>query len=98
MELTAAVIFIDLLLLISGSSATFVIKQDDAGNEFIIAFKGVDVIEHTREFPMLALGRGTFEAVDNMGNFVIQDDFTYLEPFEPQSVMRSKTRSRDLLK
>ena len=97
MELTAAVIFIDLLLLISGSFATFVIKQDDnAGNEFIIAFKGVDVIEHTREFPMLALGRGTFEAVDHMGNFVIQDDFTYLEPFEPQSVMRSKTRSRDL--
>lgn len=61
------------LLLISRASGSIKIDRN-ADSSFAIEFKGVKVLEHWGARPLLSVGMGSFDAIENQGNFVITDD------------------------
>ncbi len=56
------------------SSARGEITVDSDSESFSVSLDGVLLMEHTSERPLAAVGVGTFEAVENQGNYEITDE------------------------
>ena len=76
------ILWINLHCFISTVSASFLTSKLSE-DEFLISFRGIDLMLHTRENPILTLGFGSFQATENAGNFELTDEVTDYEDFEP---------------
>lgn len=87
-------IAIGLLLSISGASGFVKIDQNgDSRDSFAVEFKGVKILEHSEARPLLSVGLGSFEAVENQGNFVIDDEITSKLALDKANFDQSKYQS-----
>ena len=68
-----------------------------------LAFKGVQILQNSKEHPMISVGKGTFQANDLHGNFFIEDHVNELVGFSDIIVDQGKCntifkwKNRDLL-
>ena len=65
-----------------------IVERKDGFNIF---YGGVEIASHSNTFPMMAVGRGVFEAEEHLGNFELSDSMT--EKFELQEWEISKQSS-----
>jgi len=61
------------------------VEREDGFNIF---YGGIEIASHSNTFPMMAVGRGVFEAEEHLGNFELSDSMT--EKFELQEWEISK--------
>jgi hypothetical protein len=86
MKISIWIFFAASILTVKG---VFDVKINSGNNDFSIEFKGVTLLTHTSNSPMLAIGRGSFDAVDNHGNFVLEDNVTDVVSFDLAVVGKS---------
>ena len=55
-----------------------------------LAFKGVQILQNSKEHPMISVGKGTFQADDLHGNFFIEDHVNELVEFSDIAVDQGK--------
>ena len=58
-----------------------------------LAFKGVQILQNSKEHPMISVGKGTFQADDLHGNFFIEDHVNELIGFSDIAVDQGKRDS-----
>ena len=55
-----------------------------------LAFKGVQILQNSKEHPMISVGKGTFQADDLHGNFFIEDHVNEVVGFSDIAVDQGK--------
>ena len=63
------------ILVSSGCSAQILVT--DSGSGFTVSFNGLDLLKHDQMGqPLFSLGKGTFEAIYDLGNYDVNDTVT----------------------
>ena len=74
------------LLLLFCCAATGAFAQFSTNEDFtVISYNGIEIMKHADDMPLLAVGYGTFDAIENQGNFNVTDDISEIERFYPSN-------------